>query len=266
MGANYSVIKTWADGETLTAADLNAEFQNTITNFTPAGMDDESVNITAMQATKDPYSGGTAVLPTSLQEEIQELRYMIQQITGKTYWYIDADSALCPTGSIILWTTDTAPTGFLLCSGQAVNRTTYAALFAIIGTTYGVGDNSTTFNVPDLRGRFPLGKDNMGGSSANRVTDADADTLGGADGDETKDLSHTHANGTLSHVHGLGETSVLDGSGLSDGSSSSYKIPRYSGDRTTAALASPSGATASGGSSTQDIMPPFITLNYVIKT
>jgi microcystin-dependent protein len=59
-----------------------------------------------------------------------------------------------------------APLNHLLCNGQAVSRTTYAALFAVIGTTYGAGDGSTTFNLPDLRGRAPVGLDNMGGSAA----------------------------------------------------------------------------------------------------
>lgn len=85
----------------------------------------------------------------------------------------------------------TAPYGYIICNGTAVSRTGYAALFAVIGTTYGVGDGSTTFNVPDLRGRIIAGKDNMGGSSANRITNAAADSLGGAMGAETHTLSET---------------------------------------------------------------------------
>ena len=81
-------------------------------------------------------------------------------------------STISPVGHMIIWNTDTAPTGWFLCFGQAVNRTTYAALFAVLGTTFGVGDGSTTFNLPDLRGRLPLGQDNMGGTPANRVTNA----------------------------------------------------------------------------------------------
>ena len=61
------------------------------------------------------------------------------------------------TGEGKLWFTGTAPTGWLLCNGDAVSRSTYADLFAVIGTTFGVGDGSTTFNVPDFRGRVPAG-------------------------------------------------------------------------------------------------------------
>lgn len=143
-------------------------------------------------------------------------------------------------GMMTIWTTDTAPTGWLLCYGQAVSRSTYSALFAVVSTTYGVGDGSTTFNIPDMRGRFPLGQDDMGGSSANRVTDTDADTLGGADGDELKDISHTH-------------TTAFAGAVITN--------PGGGGNYTGA---SNPVTSSSGGSSTQDIMPPFITLNYII--
>lgn len=67
--------------------------------------------------------------------------------------------ARTPAGSIQIWGTSTAPTGFLLCDGSAVSRTTYAALFAVIGTTFGVGDGSTTFNLPNLKNRVPVGVD-----------------------------------------------------------------------------------------------------------
>lgn len=74
--------------------------------------------------------------------------------------YVDALgglTALVPTGAIIPYGAATAPTNFLLCDGTAVSRSTYSALFAILSTNYGVGDGSTTFNLPNLKGRFPLG-------------------------------------------------------------------------------------------------------------
>ena len=74
-----------------------------------------------------------------------------------------------PVGMITPFAGATAPTGWFLCSGQAVSRTTYASLFAVVGTTYGVGDGSTTFNLPDLRGRTVAGIDNMGGTDAGRL-------------------------------------------------------------------------------------------------
>lgn len=70
---------------------------------------------------------------------------------------------------VVVSTSVTAPAGWLLCDGSAVSRTTYAGLFAVIGTWYGVGDGSTTFNLPDLRGRVVAGKDDMGGNAAGRL-------------------------------------------------------------------------------------------------
>ena len=66
------------------------------------------------------------------------------------------------TGEVKIWTTASAPTGYLLCDGSAVSRTTYASLFAVIGTTYGTGDGSTTFNIPDFRDKAPVGNGSGG--------------------------------------------------------------------------------------------------------
>lgn len=107
--------------------------------------------------------------------------------------------AIIPVGTVVDFAGTVAPTRWHLCYGQALNRTTYAALFTAIGTTYGVGDGSTTFNLPDARGRVTAGKDNMGGVSANRLTSpVDGDVLGGAGGAE----SHTLTEGQMpDHGH-----------------------------------------------------------------
>lgn len=96
-------------------------------------------------------------------------------------------------GGMVDFIGTTAPnSAFVLPYGQAISRTTYSTLFAMVSTTYGVGDGSTTFNVPDLRGRVVAGKDDMGGSSANRLTAADdglnGDALGATGGGETQVL------------------------------------------------------------------------------
>ena len=91
-----------------------------------------------------------------------------------------------------------APTGWLICDGTAVSRATYAALFAIVATAFGVGDGSTTFNLPDLRQRFPLGKAAAGTGS----------TLGGTGGD----IDHTHTGPSHTHT-GPSHTHSLSDSG-----------------------------------------------------
>ncbi|MDF0521526.1 phage tail protein [Bradyrhizobium yuanmingense] len=96
-----------------------------------------------------------------------------------------------PLGGLIDFTGTTAPnSSFVLPYGQAISRTTYSAYFAMVSTTYGSGDGSTTFNIPDLRGRVVAGADGMGGTPANRLTDAVAgiDSLGDAGGAQSRSL------------------------------------------------------------------------------
>ena len=120
-----------------------------------------------------------------------------------------------PPGVFLPYGGDTAPAGYLLCDGSAVSRTTYADLFDVIGTKYGSGDGSTTFNLPDYRGRNFVGLDNMGGTSANRITSSWADSIGGAGGSETKTL--TEAN-LPAHAHyTTNETWVNNNPGAASG-------------------------------------------------
>ena len=101
---------------------------------------------------------------------------------------------MCPAGALMPFAGPAAqlPAGWLLCYGQPISRTTYARLFSIIGVTYGPGDGSTTFNLPDLRGYVIAGLDNMGGAAANRLTAGgsgiNAVTPGAAGGSETHTL------------------------------------------------------------------------------
>ena len=127
-----------------------------------------------------------------------------------------------PVGAVWDFAGTSAPTGWVFCYGQALSRATYATLFAAIGTAYGAGDGSTTFNVPDCRGRVVAGKDDMGGSSANRLTaqtgGVNGDALGATGGAETHALliaqitAHTHGAGSFAaanHGHPL-RTSLLE--------------------------------------------------------
>jgi len=114
----------------------------------------------------------------------------------------ELSASLTPVGAVIPYAGLSAPAKWLFCFGQNVSRTTYAALFAAISTTYGAGNGSTTFTLPDLRGRVVAGQDDMGGSSANRLTSPlNGDTLGGAGGAEAHQLtvaelpSHNHTTG-----------------------------------------------------------------------
>ena len=109
-------------------------------------------------------------------------------------------------GELIQGAMSTPPPRCLWAAGQAVSRTTYAALFAMIGITYGAGDGSSTFNVPDARGRTLFGRDNMNGTAASRLTSAvsglDGTTLGAGGGDQ-RIPGHTHPVNDPGHAHGI---------------------------------------------------------------
>lgn len=109
-----------------------------------------------------------------------------------------------PVGAIQPFASPTPPAGWLYCDGSSVSRTVFAALFAVIGTTFGPGDGATTFSLPDLRGRVALGADGMGGVSAGRVTfgvsGIDGGILGSVGGNERMQ-SHQHPITDVTHTH-----------------------------------------------------------------
>lgn len=94
MGATFSRVKTWTSTEDVNASDLNEEFDNLLTNFTPAGMDDYSANVSQMQSTADPGEVGSESQATSLAGELQRLRHIISEITGEDEWYESPVSSL----------------------------------------------------------------------------------------------------------------------------------------------------------------------------
>lgn len=159
-----------------------------------------------------------------------------------------------PVGSIFPYAGATAPTNYLLCYGQAVSRATYAVLFAVLGTAYGTGDGSTTFNLPDLRGRVIAALDNLGGVSANVVTDTDADTLGGTDGEEDHVLTEAEL---ATHDHDFQGGARLPGS--PDNNDNSYSSSSSS-------ASTDYFATATAGSNTpHNTMQPTIFMSYIIR-
>lgn len=113
--------------------------------------------------------------------------------------------AEAPVGSIVPYGGATAPSGWLLCQGQAVSRTTYAELFAVIGTAYGSGDDSTTFNIPDLREATTKGA-GLSGKSENHY-DADGVALG----EFIEDRIQSHTHGVLNGFDGSNEGSAERG-------------------------------------------------------
>lgn len=194
------------------------------------------------------------------------------------------DKRLTPTGCIQMYAGTTAPNSdWLLCDGSGVSRSTYADLFALVGTTFGSSDTAS-FKVPDLRGRTGIGLDNLGGTSANRITDTDADTLSGSGGSESQTPSGTvgtSGSTTLtesqipSHSHNLqSDTGELLSNNNADGAAigtRSVNITNTSNQPilTTTNTGGGAGHTHSGGTfsgSSMNVTQPWLALGAIIKT
>ena len=197
ISVNYPY--TFANGTTIDAGQVNANFAaiNTL-GFANAAQSGANSDITSISGLTTPLSvaqGGTA------------------STTGA--------GLAVPTGTVMAFAGAAAPSGWIGCGGQAISRTTFAALFAVIGTSWGAGDGNTTFNVPDFRGRTLAGYD--AGNATGRLTGAyaggaNAGTPYSAGGEQAHTLTQTEL---VSHNHNVGDpghnhTSPAHGHALTD--------------------------------------------------
>jgi microcystin-dependent protein len=169
-----------------------------------------------------------------------------------------------PTATIVPWSDSSVPSGFLECNGAAVSRSTYADLFAIVGTTYGSGDGSTTFNVPDLQDNVAVGKS----GTKNLASTGGANTV-----TSTGNVGGSTANATLSesqlasHSHGL---QITRASPAFDANRAGRGGTQNQGTQSTNSSGSGSGhshnmsATFSGDATS--VIQPYLTIIYIIKT
>lgn len=158
------------------------------------------------------------------------------------------------TGSIQMWPTVTAPTGYLLCTGTAVSRSTYSALFAVIGTTFGSGDGSTTFNLPNYTNRFPYG-------TTLAATGGSADAIV---------VSHTHTATVTDPGHSHTPNLANGGGGFGNDQANWVTNSQGNTSRTGPALNSnTTGISVSnsttGSSGTNANLPPYLGINFIIK-
>jgi len=164
--------------------------------------DSSNSNFIAIRAPSNVSSDITLTLPNSDGDANDVL-----QSDGSGNLSFTALPQAVPTGSVHMMATTTAPSGYLKCNGTAISRTTYAALFAIIGTTHGAGDGSSTFNVPDLRGEFVRGWDDSRGIDNGR-------NFGTSQSDNNKQHNHT-ASSTITdpgHFHYIASDEAINGS------------------------------------------------------
>ena len=174
-----------------------------------------------------------------------------------------------PIGSIMIYAGATAPTDWLMCDGAEISRATYNKLFGVIGTQFGTPSTSAVFKTPDLRGRFPLGKDNMGQGSADRTTAVFADNLGQGAGAEKKTITKENLP---QHEHNLQANNgdQFFASRMIAGASGDAEVTTRSGpdlNNTAGAQQLPNtGGIAGTTGQLFDVMNPYLTLNYIIYT
>tara|TARA_R100001086_G_scaffold244348_1_gene174042 strand:+ start:2733 stop:3290 length:558 start_codon:yes stop_codon:yes gene_type:complete len=163
-----------------------------------------------------------------------------------------------PTATIVPWSSSSIPSGFLECNGAAVSRSTYSALFAIIGTTYGTGDGASTFNVPDLQDNVTVGKSNNKALASTGGADTVQSTgnVGGSTANATLSTAqlaaHTHSQGGANETHsdpgGRGASSIGNTGNTGGGSGHSHNLSAtFTGDATS-------------------VVQPYLTAVYIIKT
>ena len=287
--ANYNKSVNFAVKDTLQSGDPNkivsgveidTEFNNISSASTtkidkvPAAVTDNLASFTASGAIKDSGKDVTDFADVSVEADVSTLQTnKANKVSGATsgnFAQLDSDGDLVdsgenettiinissPTGAITAFAADSAPTGWLECDGSAVSRTTYANLFSVIGTTFGVGDASTTFNLPDLRGEFIRGWDDGRGADSGRSFGSDQlDQMQRITGSIGEILADTpvSASGAIDFV---GKNSPnFDGANESSGTNGTFSFDSAN---------SPNARTSS--TTNGETRPRNVALLYIIKT
>jgi microcystin-dependent protein len=161
-----------------------------------------------------------------------------------------------PSGIMNMWLTATAPQGWLICDGSAISRTQYADLFSVLGTTYGSGDGTTTFNLPNLKGKVPVGYDS---------TQTEFNTIAKTGGDKNLQ-AHTHT--IPNHQHGI-RAEYGTNSNLTSAPPGQYNQlttnTGYGFVTNYTQADGGGGATSSTGSGAGQNLQPYVVINYIIK-
>lgn len=176
------------------------------------------------------------------EESIEDLSDSLSTVATSGSYNDLTDKPTTPSGLISVFAGSVAPDGWLICDGSEISRTTYANLFAVIGTTYGSGDDSTTFNLPNLKGRIPVGLDN---------SDTSFNLLAKTGGEKEHTLT---INEMPSHSHKL----PIAGSA----GDYQYLIADYVNNLNRVLLGETGTA---GGGQAHNILQPYIVMNYIIS-
>lgn len=200
---------------------------------------------------------------------------------------------LVPTGSLVMWPSSVIPSDWKLCNGDAISRTTFATLYSLIGTTFGAGDGSTTFNLPNYKNRMPYGADTVavgatgGSADAIVVSHTHNGSTSSASNDHVHSVNLVTGGQNQNHVHGtgVGGSFIIGNSGPNNGFDNGGLYPPTTGisntdvnsvDHTHTVIGGTSGQSAShthtyttdsaGASGTNANLPPYLGINFIIKT
>lgn len=210
------------------------------------------------------------------------------KITGLTPGTASTDAATtgqvqaaAPTGAVMLYAGTTAPGGWLICDGRAISRTEFAALFAAIGGTYGAGNGSTTFNIPDCRGRVIAGVDGGAGRLTGPVVGSVGGTLGAVGGEQAHVVSaaempaHQHSGSTDvqgNHAHSSfgpwrpgGGSPFINHDSSNDGDAGVHESVMTAATGVAGAHAHNFVTSVAGSNWPHNNVQPTIVLNTIIK-
>jgi len=170
-------------------------------------------------------------------------------------------TSIVPAGAILLWGNATPPSGWLICNGSAISRTTYSTLFSVMGTTFGSGDGSTTFNIPNYQGSKPIGVNvtytlaSTGGSATTTFSTSNIPAH-----------NHTASVSDPGHSH---NTNILVMDSSARGGNSGVRTnagngSTYQTDTVTTGISVSTGNTGSGTAATT--ISPYLAMHFIVKT
>jgi microcystin-dependent protein len=221
-------------------------------------------------APSTPVSSGVLIAgtPYTVKYSASATAWILRDFYGNPY--------TVPIGAMLPYTGATSPnSNFVLPYGQCISRTTYATYFAQVSTTFGACDGTTTFGVPDMRGRTVAGLDNLGGSAASRLTTtyfgSDPTVLGDVGGSQNHTLTQAElstalgtatsaVSGTISNPNGFTQGVFIGagGGGAGTGTQTTNGI-------STAGITVSTSITNSSGGNAHAIVPPMIVLSYILR-
>lgn len=254
--AGVNAAGSYGVAATAPSGNINGQSgQNTANHFltsseTPAINAVAAASATSAHNNLQPYTVVNFIIKVTAGETPNDSE-LAQRLSA-----LEAQFSATPAGTITGWGGSAAPTNWLLCDGSAVSRTLYPSLFAAIGTQYGVGDNATTFNLPNLKGRVPVGRD---------TAQTEFDVLGETGGTKTHAHKHVSPIGMAN-----GNVYVMDISRPFVDQVGSYDINDVFGSAYYGSSSGPQGPGAMERhfvtSTAEGTIQPYQVINYIIKT